>query len=162
MSEQSEMATDDIVAISSVMTPEAESSVPSAPSEHMGSRDGSLPPPPATGRGRRRESIMLMKSHEQAESLASAANTCDETINKLEALVASLNMSNALTPLTPRQMAPRPPKETAGEIPISAEVSGPHGHASDPAATSPSIIHQARSRPQGRVIPQHTGCSIGL
>ena len=59
---------------------------------------------PRTTRGRRRESLVLLHTHQQASDLANQAMTTANTLNDLEALLASLKTSTALAPplSTPR------------------------------------------------------------
>ena len=66
---------------------------------------------PPAGRGRRRESLVLMMSQEQASELASAALSTDRTILELEALLASLKTDAQPSPRSiPTYDSPRPPR----------------------------------------------------
>jgi len=59
-----------------------------------------LPPQPpiAKGKGRRRESLVLLVTSQQAEALAEQGNKTESSINDLEALIASLKSSKVLAP----------------------------------------------------------------
>lgn len=68
--------------------------------------DAGKKPPPQV-KSRRRESLVLLVTAQQAEDLAEQGNKAENTINDLEALIASLKASKVLAPqptlfLTPR------------------------------------------------------------
>ena len=59
--------------------------------------DAGKKPPPQV-KSRRRESLVLLVTAQQAEALAEQGNKAENTINNLEALIASLKTSKVLAP----------------------------------------------------------------
>ena len=112
-------------------------------SESMDAAATAGPRAPGAG-GRRRESLVLMATAEQASVLTSAAAATDATISDLEALLASIKSSNVLGPPVVA-LTPRAPKQAREEDP-------PPMHPHAPTAPSAGAGNKPRAASKGRVL----------